>query len=136
MMINDEYKEKRAELVSQLSQLEDEELIDVLRLVFETKAPYPNEEAYLRNHFFLGVATSELIEERFLEENTSSGSGSHRWSHWNLSAVAYLDMAQFPKGVWGPGFCQGGRCPYCNTAVVCNAKSGLCPICGTQCSLT
>lgn len=110
------------ELANHLCQKQDEELLEILKQVFRQRFPYPMESSYLRNHFFLGIASSLFEQET--------------WSQWKITAIAYVDMETYPKGGQGPGFCQFGSCSNCGTAIASSAKTAICSICEQKNSLS
>jgi hypothetical protein len=107
-----------------LSELPVEELVAVLRKVFETRQPMPEEASFCRNRFFLGIAWSELLSDRGEPET---------WAPWRVEAVAYPDPSEYGESL-GPdyGLCQEGTCATCSVAVRSNVKHGLCPVCNSS----
>jgi hypothetical protein len=116
------------QLVEQLLRVPVEELVAVLRDVFDARQPWPEEAAYYRNRFFLGIASSELVSDEGEPE---------RWGPWELDAVAYPDPAHYggsPRPDWG--LCQSGTCVGCGAGARSNVKNGVCAICGTAVYVT
>jgi hypothetical protein len=111
--------------VDYLCDLPEERFVDVLRRVFETRRPSPEDQAhgYCRNHYVLGTAWSE---------RESADGEPERWGRWEVQFVAYVDRAAHGEDFGlGPdwGLCQAGRCPACGAAVLSNVKRGRCPVC-------
>jgi len=118
----------RKQISEYLRQLPVEELVAVLRDVFETRCPFPEEAAFCRSRFFLGVACSDLESD----ENENE-----RWGRWRWDAVAYPNIAKWGDSL-GPdyGLCQYGNCAGCGLTVRSNVKDGVCPICGVAVYMT
>lgn len=115
-------------VIEYLRQLPDEELVAVLQGVFADRQPCPEEAAFCRNSFFLGIAFSDL---------ESADREPKRWGAWDVEAVAYPDPTVY-RGSLGPnwGLCQSGTCGSCGVNVRSNVKQGLCPICKAAVSMT
>jgi hypothetical protein len=79
-------------LVERLRRLPIAELVAVLGEVFDTRRPSPEDSAFCRNRFFLGIASSDL---------ESDGCEPERWGPWEIEAVAYPDPAHYGGGL-GP----------------------------------
>jgi hypothetical protein len=109
------------ELVERLLAASDGELREVLRQVFERRMPYPEEAAYHRSRFFLGVVSSELESEPEAPE---------RWGAYQLRAVAYADRDTYGDDPGPDGWAQRGTCEACGTSVCSNLRQGVCPVCG------
>ena len=112
-----------AAVVEYLRSLPPEALVTVLQQVFATSLPFPLEKEFLRNRFFLGVASSR--RERGEPE---------KWGSWQVEAVAYPDP-EFP-GRGPSGLCNSSVCGECGVGVRSNDKSGVCPICGAVVGLS
>jgi hypothetical protein len=121
----------RQPLIEHLCKLPVEELVDVLREVFGRRQPAPEEASFCRNHFFLGVATSQLDADELDEDP------AEEWGPWWTSIVAYPDTSVWGESL-GPdyGLCQEGTCITCGNTVVSNVKQAICPVCGTAVYLT
>lgn len=119
---------ERRQLVGELRELPVEELVAVLREVFDGRSPSPGEAAFCRNRFFLGIASSDLESEE---------GEPARWGEWKIEAVASPDPAHY-GGHPGPdyGLCQSGKCTVCRVAARSNVKNGLCAICGAPVYMT
>lgn len=118
---------ERQQLVEHLSRLPIEELVAVLRELFNIRIPNPEETSFNHSRFFLGIASS-LLE--------SDDGGSEQWGPWELAAVAYPDPAHY-TGL-GPdwGLCQFGGCMVCGVEARSNVKNGLCSVCGASVYMT
>ena len=119
---------ERRELAEQLRRLPVEELVAVLHDVFAARGPFPEEAAFCRNRFFLGVASSDL----------ESGDGEpERWGPWRIEAVAFSDPSHYGKSL-GPdwGLCQSGECGDCGVGARSNVKNGICAVCGATVHMT
>lgn len=119
---------ERKELAEELRRLPVEGLVAVLRDVFATRGPFPEEAAFCRNTFFLGAASSDL----------ESGDGEpERWGPWKIEAVAPPDPSHHGDSL-GPdwGLCQSGGCGACGVKARSNVKNGLCAVCGATVNLT
>ncbi|MEO6811800.1 MAG: hypothetical protein ABI353_22050 [Isosphaeraceae bacterium] len=119
---------ERRQLVESLSRLPVEELAAVLREVFDGSLPWPKEQSFCRNRFFLGVASSDLESDEDQAE---------RWGRWKLEAVASPDPTHYGTQT-GPdwGLCQSGECGVCGVGARSNVKHGLCAVCGADVSMT
>lgn len=117
------------DVVSYFIGLPVEQFVALLGKVFEKKLPAPEEISFNRNHFFLGIADSQLESDEGEPE---------RWSPWTISAAAYVNSAAYPPE-WGLGpdwgLCQSGTCS-CGVECVSNNKSGIFPVCGSLVSMT
>ncbi|MEW4571149.1 hypothetical protein AB1L88_25035 [Tautonia sp. JC769] len=118
----------RRELAEELRRLPVEELVAVLRDVFEARCPFPEESAFCRSRFFLGVASSDL---------ESDGGEPERWGPWRIEAVASPDPSHY-GGSLGPGWglCQSGGCGACGVGARSNVKNGICAVCGAAVFMT
>lgn len=116
-------------MIRLLAEKSDAELREILAEVCRSRRPNPEEDEYNRNCFFLGTASSLLENEPDKAE---------RWGPCRLHAVAYVDHDEYPDDHPGPdwGFCQFGTCGGCGTDVRSNYKRGVCPICGTEVTMT
>jgi hypothetical protein len=119
---------ERQELAEHLRRLPVEELVSVLQDVFASRLPFPNETAFCRNRFFLGVASSDLESDKGEPES---------WGPWTIEAVAYPDPAHYGDTL-GPdwGLCQSGACCNCDVRACSNVKNGICAICGATVYMT
>jgi len=119
---------ERENVVRRLEACSDEELREVFSQVFKARRPYPAEEAYHHNRYFLGVASRQLAGEPQEPE---------RWEPAAVYAVADVDRSAYGDGP-GPdvGFSQFGTCDGCGVKVCSNLKQGLCPICGEPVSMS
>jgi hypothetical protein len=115
--------------------LADDELLEVLRLVFTERRFAPEEAAFLRSRYFLGIATSQLQDDESQPEPPAAD--QQIWANWEIEAAAYPDMTEY--GSWrgpGYGFADEGECGNCHTRVRGLLKKGICPICGSRVSMT
>jgi hypothetical protein len=116
------------QLVEHLRRLPVAEFVAVLRDVFDARLPCPEETAFCRNRFFLGVASSDLESDQ---------GEPKRWGPWELEAVAYPDPAHYGGGL-GPdwGLCQSGACVGSGARACSNVKNGVCAVCGAAIDMT
>ena len=124
-------QQKIESLAETLAELQEDALLEVLRLVFERRTPFPIEAAWHKSRYFLGLASSILNDESDPE------AGKEVWSEWEVSAAAYPDLAEY--GAWkGPdwGFAEHGVCHACHATVVGIVKHGICPICAEHVHMT
>jgi len=129
---------KLRQISDQLQELSNEELAAVLIDVFEKRVPAPEEQAFCKTRFFIGIASQEDIS------GYEDPEGVPKWGPWQLAAVARPNE-EYWKGkteqcdlFLGPlyGFAQAGSCAECGTATVSNCKRGFCPICGNETYMT
>jgi hypothetical protein len=114
-------------LAQHLQACSDVELRDVLERVFRNRQPYPAEAAYHRSWFFLGIGSSELVNEpNDVEE----------WSPVRTDAAAYRDQETYGNAAGPDGFCQVGICESCQVSLRADLKQALCPFCGAKVSLS
>lgn len=116
------------QLIDRLKELPVEELIAVLRAVFEDPKPWLEQTSYYRSRFFLGTASAELESDEGEPE---------RWGPWEIHAVAYPDPIHNGDGL-GPtwGLCQEGPCSVCGVRARSNVKHGICSVCGASVGMT
>jgi hypothetical protein len=93
----------RQQVIDYLKQAPDEELLEILQRVFESRQPNAEEAAYNRNRFFLATASS-LLHDR-----------TGRWDPWEIEAVAYRDPALWPSAA--PPFGRTSRTESVRSAV-------------------
>lgn len=137
-------EQKKQELVADLLGIEDGELISVLEAVFQSKDPFKYEGNYSKRHYFLGIATSDIFHEFYVEGLTAEGLTpeepwtEERWQEWEIMAVAYPDPTEYAPDVDISGTCIGeyGQCHQCKTELASTLKRTVCPICGGKSYLT
>lgn len=113
--------DERLAIASSLASLPQEEMLDILRSVFEVQRPNPEEDEFNHNRFFLGTSTQ-----------LRSDAGD--WLPWKVEAVAYPEQEAVIEPAWG--FCQFGDCGLCGTLVRSNSKRGTCSVCGAAVYMT
>lgn len=119
---------ERDQLVEHLCRLQSAELVDVLRNVFAARLPWPEEAAFCRNKFFLGIASSDL---------ESDAGEPTRWSPWTCEAVASPDHQRYGENPAPDlGLCQAGTCTACGVGARSNVKYGFCGVCESAVYMT
>ena len=113
-------------LYQELSELNDEQRVEVFRRLFETwKDSESDDETGWKTEtkYFLGSAC------RSVDENGE-------WEAWDVYGIAYPDIEEY--GGLGPdwGFCQEAKCTSCGILLASNCKKAHCPICGALAGLT
>ncbi len=131
MTIDETDPQKLQSLSQALIALQDDAFLEVLRLVFSKRIPYPEESAWHNSCYFLGIASN------LLEDESDGEGGPVAWSGWSMSAAAYPDLSKYES--WqGPedGFAEGGQCQSCSVIVRGIVKHGICPVCGDDVYMT
>ena len=115
----------RKKLIQCLLEIEENELLSLLREVFETRKPAMDNE-YDQNKYFLGAAL------RCRNKKWDD------WDQWKIQAIGYMDMdvyTDYPPEPAG-NCCQSGTCKNCKIRVRSNYKNTICPICDAEVSVT